>query len=156
VVVAMSLSAREQQALGRIEDRLAAADPKLASLLATFTELASGDEMPVREKIRAGWRRASWRRRRQHRSRDRVRRLARSVPGRRGWQWVMLMLGLATVVAVTAVALIVNRGGPRGVCRASWAVACVQQTPRTSRAATAPKAAAGRAPGERHAVPWQG
>jgi hypothetical protein len=48
----MSLSAWEQQALDSIEDELAGADPKLASLLATFARLASGEEMPVREKIR--------------------------------------------------------------------------------------------------------
>ena len=47
----MSLSAREQQALDSIGDELAGADPKLASLLATFARLASGEEMPVREKI---------------------------------------------------------------------------------------------------------
>jgi len=46
----MSLSAREQQALDSIEDEMAGSDPKLASLLATFARLASGEEMPVREK----------------------------------------------------------------------------------------------------------
>ena len=47
----MSLSAREQQALDCIEDELAGSDPKLAWLLATFARHASGEEMPVREKI---------------------------------------------------------------------------------------------------------
>jgi pimeloyl-ACP methyl ester carboxylesterase len=41
----MSLSAREQQALDSIEDGLSGADPKLASLLATFTRLTA--ELPV-------------------------------------------------------------------------------------------------------------
>lgn len=49
----MSLTAREQQALHAIEDEIAGSDPKLASLLATFTRLTSGEEMPVREKIPA-------------------------------------------------------------------------------------------------------
>src|SRR5215470_16379097 len=48
----MSLSAWEQQALDSIEDELVGADPKLASLQATFARLASGEEMPVCEKIR--------------------------------------------------------------------------------------------------------
>src|SRR5260370_15618238 len=47
----MSLSAWEQQSLDSIEDELAGSDPKLASLLATFARHASGEEMPVREKI---------------------------------------------------------------------------------------------------------
>jgi hypothetical protein len=49
----MSLSAREQQTLNSIRDGLAGSDPELATLLATFTEQASGEEMPVRENIRA-------------------------------------------------------------------------------------------------------
>ncbi len=48
----MSLSAREQQTLNSIRDGLAGSDPELATLLATFTEQASGEEMPVRENIR--------------------------------------------------------------------------------------------------------
>jgi hypothetical protein len=42
----MSLSAREQQALNSIRDGLAGSDPELATLLATFTDQASGEEMP--------------------------------------------------------------------------------------------------------------
>src|SRR5215813_5122443 len=52
-VTVMSISPKEQQALASIEDGLAGSDPKLASLLATFTRLASDEKMPVREKIRA-------------------------------------------------------------------------------------------------------
>jgi len=48
----MSLSASEQQALDSIEATLTSADPKLVSLLATFARLASGEEMPVRERVR--------------------------------------------------------------------------------------------------------
>ena len=49
----MSLSAREQQALNSIRDGLAGSDPELATLLATFTEQPSGEDLPVRENIRA-------------------------------------------------------------------------------------------------------
>ena len=48
----MSLSAREQQTLNSIRDGLAGSDPELATLLATFTEQASGEQMPPRENIR--------------------------------------------------------------------------------------------------------
>jgi hypothetical protein len=48
----MSLSAREQQTLNSIGDGLAGSDPELATLLATFTEQASGEEMPACENIR--------------------------------------------------------------------------------------------------------
>ena len=48
----MSLSASEQQALDSIEATLTSVDPKLASLLAIFARLASGEEMPVRERVR--------------------------------------------------------------------------------------------------------
>jgi hypothetical protein len=48
----MSLSASEQQALDSIEATLTSSDPKLASLLAIFAQLVSGEEMPVRERVR--------------------------------------------------------------------------------------------------------
>lgn len=49
----MSLSAREEQVLTSLEDGLALADPRLASLLTIFGRLTSGEEMPAREKIPA-------------------------------------------------------------------------------------------------------
>jgi Protein of unknown function (DUF3040) len=48
----MGLSAWEQKALNSIEDELASSEPKLAALLGTFTELASSEEMPPRDKVR--------------------------------------------------------------------------------------------------------
>jgi len=48
----MSLSASEQQALDSIEATFTSSDPKLVSLLAIFARLASGEEMPVRERVR--------------------------------------------------------------------------------------------------------
>ena len=48
----MSLSASEQQALDSIEATLTSADPKLVSVLVIFVRLASGERMPVREKVR--------------------------------------------------------------------------------------------------------
>jgi len=65
----MSLSAREQHALESIEESLCGCDPRLASMLATFTRLTAGEEMPVRERIQASWRRAADRKRRRRRGR---------------------------------------------------------------------------------------
>ena len=48
----MSLSASEQQTLDSIEATLTSADPKLASLLAISARLASGKDLPVRERVR--------------------------------------------------------------------------------------------------------
>lgn len=79
-----------QQALDSIEDRLARSDPKLASLLAAFTQLTAGEEIPVREKIRTGQRRAA---RRQPLS----------------YQRAMLLLGLVVSVALAAAGLVVSR-----------------------------------------------
>ena len=47
----MSLSAREHRALDSIKDGLAESDPGLASRLAIFSRLASGEEMPARSEI---------------------------------------------------------------------------------------------------------
>ena len=50
----MGLSSWEQDALDSIKDRLASSDPTLVARLNIFARLASGEEMPAREKIRAG------------------------------------------------------------------------------------------------------
>jgi hypothetical protein len=47
----MSLSARDRQALGSIQDQITGSDPQLASLMTMFTRLASGEEMPALEDI---------------------------------------------------------------------------------------------------------
>ncbi len=48
----MSLSVSEQQALDSIEATLTSSEPELASLLDIFARLTSGEEMPVRERVR--------------------------------------------------------------------------------------------------------
>ncbi len=52
------VSAWEQHALDSIKNGLASSDPQLVALLTTFTRMASDEEMPVSETIRAGSRRA--------------------------------------------------------------------------------------------------
>jgi hypothetical protein len=91
----MSLSAHERRVLDSIQDRLSGSDPELASLLASFTRLTAGGQMPARESIRAGWQRLSW-------------------PG------IRLLAGLLIVMGL--IALAAAFGG--GACSAQWAVTC--------------------------------
>jgi hypothetical protein len=123
----MSLSAREQQALDSIEDRLADSDPNLASLMATFTRLASGREMPRQERIRATGGRH---RRRWCRGHGRAGWPAPNI--RFGWQGDMavflLVLVLVAAMALAAASLAANRGG-KGTCNAPWMAACAGQAP---------------------------
>jgi len=126
----MSLSAWEQQFLDSIKDGLAGSDPQLAALLTTFTELASGEEMPVREKIRASSRRAVWRSRRQrrHYGRDRAGRLYQQLRLR----WALLLWLLVTA-AMIGVALTLSRGaGGQAPCTGSWSTFCVLPAPAPS------------------------
>jgi hypothetical protein len=118
----MSLSAWEQQALDSIKDGLAGSDPELAALLSAFTQLASGEEMPDREKVRAGSRRALRRLRR-----ARWRPSARRACQRLGIQRAVLLLWLLTTAAVIAVALALNAGGDHGICTETVAMICVDQ-----------------------------
>ena len=123
----MSLSAWEQQALDSIKDGLAGSDPELAALLSAFTQLASGEEMPDREKVRAGWRRALRRLRR-----ARWRPSARRVCQRLGIQRAVLLLWLLTTAAVIAVALALNAGSGHGTCTETVAMICVDPAPQHS------------------------
>jgi Protein of unknown function (DUF3040) len=55
----MGLGADEQRLLDSIEEAIASSDPRLASLLGTFARLTAGEELPVREQIRAAGRRTA-------------------------------------------------------------------------------------------------
>ena len=110
-----SPSAWEQQALNSIKDGLARSDPTLVARLAIFTRLASGEEMPAREKIQAGSQLA----------------VLRSGPQRRHTrrqEVVPPLLWLVTTVVLIVVALVCNRGGSQGTCTGSWATFCTNAT----------------------------
>jgi hypothetical protein len=110
---ALSLNGREQQALDSITGRLAGSDPRLAAMLTGFTRLASGEEMPPHERIRAG---------------NEARRTAG--PGRRlGLQWAAVLLSLLTAIAVIAVTLALNHGRKPGTCTTFWYTACANSAP---------------------------
>jgi hypothetical protein len=107
-VAAMSLSSHEQHALHSIEDRLCVSDPELASLLATFSRLTAGEDMPAREKAPAS--RAAARRSHRRRSALRYRTLRLAGRPRRPWLWQAagLVLGLLVAVAVVAGAMAIT------------------------------------------------
>lgn len=121
----MSLSTREQQALDSIAYGLAGSDPKLASRLAIFTRLTSGEEMPAREKIRAdGWRAVGRPRpSSQHPGRGNVGRHMRSVPRWLRWPLALPLLWLTTAIALIAAGIILSGGG-QGSCARSWPLTC--------------------------------
>ena len=110
----MSLSSHEQHALHSIEDRLCVSDPELASLLATFTRLTAGEDMPAREKTPASAGTA----RRSHRRRRSLRYRARRLAGRPRrfslWQAAGLVLGLLVAVAVVVGAMAITGLRPGG------------------------------------------
>jgi hypothetical protein len=120
----MSLNAWEQQALDSIKDGLTGSDPDLAALLSAFTRLESDEDMPDRENIQAGPRRALRRLRRARR-----RATWRRVCQRLGIQRAAVLLWLLTTAALIAVALALNNGGDHAPC-VGWAGAvCTTPAP---------------------------
>jgi hypothetical protein len=124
----MSLSAWEQQALESIKNGLAGSDPELATLLSTFNRLASDEEMPDRERTRAGSRRAFPRfRRARWRANLRRARQRLGVPGT-----VLLLLWLVTTAALIAAGLALGAVGNRGTCTETAAMICAGPAPEHS------------------------
>jgi len=117
----MSLSAWEQQALESIKSGLAGSDPELMALLSAFNRLASGEEMPDREKTPAGSRRA-FRRLRRARWRSTLYRARRRLGLHR--IGLLVLLWPLITAALIAVALVLNAGGNRGTCTETAAMIC--------------------------------
>ncbi len=117
----MGLSAREQQELDSIEDEIAGSAPGLARLLATFTRLTAGEELPAREQVKGA-------------SRRRGRRRPTSVASRRHGgpalplSLAAVLLWLAVSVALIVPALVLSRGGNGKGCALPGA-ACAGQAP---------------------------
>jgi len=116
----MSLSPREQHTLDSIKEALAGSE--LAALLATFTRLVSGEEMPAREPVRAREQRPHRARQRRHprRTRERrpgrekMRRHAHGVYLRLGFHRVALLLWLVITAALITTAVAFNRSSQDG------------------------------------------
>jgi hypothetical protein len=102
-VPVMSPAEWERQALHSIQSALGHTDPKLASLLATFTRLASSEQMPAHEKVRSPLRHLPHRRR-SHPHRGKT--------TRRSPQRAAILTWLITSIAMITVAVILSRGGP--------------------------------------------
>ena len=120
----MSLSAWERQALDSIKNGLAGSDPDLAALLSAFNRLASDADMPDREKVDAGSRRAL---RRLHRARlrGRLRRARQRLGSRRA---ALLLWLLTTAVLIGAVVLALNVGGGHATCPQTIVTICTGPT----------------------------
>ena len=126
----MSLSASEQQALDSIKATLTSSDPKLASLLAIFARLASGEEMPVRERVRIHRRlqvTRGWQRKQRCSRSDKAGRHMRSGFRSLGWRAVLMMclLAFAGLIAVS----VINSHANHEKCVHIRIAACVGQVP---------------------------
>lgn len=127
----MSLSSWERQALDAIKEGLARSDPRLATLLGTFTRLVSTEDMPAQEEIAAHPRRTIPCSQRKPRQRGRAGAAAgagacacsRSSAGLIDAQWGVMLLWLVITVAMITVALVSNRGGGTAAC-AGWRTVC--------------------------------
>lgn len=109
----MSLSPREQHVLDSIKDALAGSE--LAALLATFTRLVSGEEMPARQPVRARKQRHPHRaRQRRHPRRENMRLHAHRVYLRLGFHRVALLLWLVITVALITTAVAFDRSSQDG------------------------------------------
>lgn len=127
----MSLSAWEQQILDSIGDVLSGSDPELAVLMATFSELASGEDMPVAEQVPprpylAAWLESYWRRRPlrggMYRSKSRLGQVLTV-------RWTVPLLWLLITVTLIATALAISSGTGQGPCPRSWLAACESTAP---------------------------
>ena len=122
----MSLTEPETRALGTIEHGLAGSDPRLASMLNIFSQLAAGEEMPAREKTRVRRGRLAAHRPRRARRRPRrgmARPQARRLYARLGRQQAMLLLWAVISAALLTVALVLNPNGDK-TCVRSMGTAC--------------------------------
>ena len=101
----MSPAGWEHRALDSIQSALGHTDPKLASLLAMFSRLASSEQMPAHEKVRSPLRHLP------HRRRSRPRR-GQPPHRQRSLQRAAVVTWLLTSIAMITVAVILSRGGP--------------------------------------------
>jgi len=117
----------ERRALDSIRDGIARSDPRLAALLATFTRLASGEAMPVREELRERPLRAIHRSRRKkrHYRRGPVRRFSR----RLGVERIALLLWLLITIVMITTAVTLSRSGSQSACIERWPGVCAEAAP---------------------------
>ena len=110
----MSPGGWEHRTLDSIASALGGSDPKLASRLATFSALASSEEMPAHEMVRSSLRHPP--RRRWPRPRR-----GKALHRRRGLQQTAVLIWLLTSITLITVAVILSRGGPAS-CPHAWGI----------------------------------
>lgn len=103
----------QHRALDSIASALGGSDPKLASLLATFSAVASSEEMPTHEKVQSPLR--HYPRRWPHPRRG------TALHRRRGPQPAAVLIWLLTSITAITVAVVVSRGGP-APCPHAWGI----------------------------------
>jgi hypothetical protein len=109
----MGLSPREQHALNSIKEALAGSE--LAALLATFTRLAAGEEMPARRPVQERKQRhPRGARQRRHPPQGKMRRHAHRVYLRLGFHRVALALWLVITVALITTAVAFDHSSQAG------------------------------------------
>jgi hypothetical protein len=123
-VAVMSLSAHEQQALDGIADGLAHSDPRLASLLATFNRLTSGEAMPTGEKDLVARRDLAMR--------------ARWLYARLGLSRIALIVWLVLGVVLVVIALSLSHGASGRTCARSWPTCAGTVSGQTTHAVSRP------------------
>ena len=126
----MSLSASEQQVLDSIEATLTSSAPKLASLLAIFGRLASGEEMPVRERVRIHRRlqvTRGWQRKQRCSRPDKAMAHAQWTP-EPGWRRAALVMCLLAFAWLIAVSVIISHSNHEK-CAHVRIAACIGQAP---------------------------
>jgi len=135
----MSLHPREEQILASIKDTIVSSDPRLAALMTTFTKLAAGEDMPLRETLPAQRRIA----RRPHGMRPQHGWPASTPHGARtrrgsGHQRLVLVLWFLISAALITTALAFSRGGHGTACTQPWSALCASPSPAPSSPADAP------------------
>ena len=117
----MSISEREQRALGSIEKDLAGSVPELAAKLAVFTRLTAGEAMPPRERV--------WRPARTSRASPATVSASQEPARIRCWlrrRTVWRLMALALAIGLLALVFVASRGSSQGICTATGAAACRQ------------------------------
>lgn len=115
----VSLSARDRQALEEIEEELGGSDPRFAAKLSAFSRLTDDGEMPARERIRAGRRRAA--------GRALLFPVGGERPRRSVFMWISVTIWLVISAALLSVALVLSHTAGTASCAQWKGLLCVHR-----------------------------
>lgn len=115
----MSLSAHDRQALARIEETLADADPQFAARMSAFSRLAGDKAVPERERICGSmWRAIGSGRWGLRFSQSGARKVS---------YWIAVAVAVAITLAVISAALVSGHADTKDTCAERHDVACAGQ-----------------------------